>query len=347
MDKMVIKKYFQKDNFVFSDYNKKQKMQSLFVSFGIIIFFILSSFTFFNVIYVISNCAGSIVCSSIDVAFKDLFRSLPIIFSFLLCLFTLVLFQVSFRNYNLEYFLKSTFKYGLIISIIAVINILYILIMRITKNYLSLVEGSPSPIYPLDAFLFSFLFICIGVFAIIYSKKLHTKFPYLVTSRVSLITKNKVLYKIGMSLFLLVSLYGFSSGIFTLFIYDFTSIYAFYGFGLFFIYILSPILLGIWQFYYNELKEEKKREYLLYLSFLFGILSDIFIIIYFVSLATNLDAPSNAGFGMLPITFAASVNLATIVMVISPFIFSLIISTMEIIKKRKNERKNSEVKENN
>ena len=53
-------------------------------------------------------------------------------------------------------------------------------------------------------------------------------------------------------------------------------------------------------------------------------LSVIVVALYFVSLGTGLDAPSNAGFGMFPVAFAASVNIATMLTVVTPLIVSVV-----------------------
>ena len=109
-----------------------------------------------------------------------------------------------------------------------------------------------------------------------------------------------------------------------LFIIDFKHGYQFYSVMLLIAYSLSFIYLGIWEFYYNELKEEKKKEFLLPMAIAGLILSLIVVVLYFVSLGLNLDGPSNIGFGVLPVAFAASVNLATIIVVVTPLIVSII-----------------------
>ena len=72
---------------------------------------------------------------------------------------------------------------------------------------------------------------------------------------------------------------------------------------------------------------------LLPLSLISTGVSVVVTIIYFVSLATDLDAPSNGGFGMLPVAFAASVNIATLIVVFLPVIFSLVALVKGLILK--------------
>ena len=108
-----------------------------------------------------------------------------------------------------------------------------------------------------------------------------------------------------------------------MFIYDFAHEYAFYGIGLTFVFLLPPVQMLVWEFYYNELKEEKRKEVLLPLAIVSLIASVVVIALYMISLSTNKDAPSNAGFGMLPVAFAASVNIATLLVVFTPLIVSV------------------------
>ena len=100
--------------------------------------------------------------------------------------------------------------------------------------------------------------------------------------------------------------------------------YAFYGIAVILIYCLSPILLGFWEFYYNELKEENKKAFLLPLAICGLVVSVLTVVLYMVGLGSNMDAPSNGGFGILPIAFAASVNIATLIVVFTPVIVSVV-----------------------
>ena len=61
----------------------------------------------------------------------------------------------------------------------------------------------------------------------------------------------------------------------------------------------------------------------------------ITLILYMVGLAADLDAPSNAGFGILPIAFTASVNIATLVVVFTPVIVSIVALIKGILVRKK------------
>lgn len=333
MGEMVMKKFFDKENFIPSSFEGNQKRQSLFVSLCMIFMFLVSAFTFFNMLYGFADFVGSIVSGSVDVAIRDLLRSLPLYLTFFMSLWTLLLLHATFRNNDRR--LKSTFKNAICLIAFGGINILYVLIMRIVGKYLSLVEGSPSPFFPLDSMLFSLIFIAIGVFAILYVKKLQEKLHYEVPQRGETVKKARGLYCTFVTFWVLIALFGCSAGLFSIFIYDFAHEYAFYGVATVLIYLLSPVLLGFWEFYYNELKEEKKKEFLLPLAIAGVVVSVVLTALYMIALSTNMDAPSNAGFGMFPVAFAASVNIATLIVVFTPLIVSVTALIKGLILRKK------------
>lgn len=330
-----MKKLFDKSNFVCKEFDKKQKRQSLVISLLTILLFIISSFTFFNALYCFADAVGSIVCGSIDVALKDLARSVPLFLSVFMSIWALLLLHGTFRKVSEERWHKSLFKNAICIIAFAGANILYVIIGLITKQYCSIVEGSPSALFPLDSIIFSIAFIAVGVFVILYLKKFEANHQYVVPSRGQIVSKARGLYCTFVSFWLLVALFGFSSGIFSIFIYDFEHEYVFYGIGTILAFLLPAVLLGFWEFYYNELKEEKKKELLLPLSIISCAVSVVIVALYFVSLGTNMDAPSNAGFGMFPVAFAASVNIATLIVVITPLIVSVTALIKGFLRRKK------------
>ncbi len=329
---------FSKENFLFPSLEGNKKRQSLFVSGLLIVLFIFAAFTFFNALYCFADAVGSIVSGSPDVMIKDLLRSLPIILSCFMSIWAILLVHASFRNASDERRIKSYKKNSIALIAFSGINILYVFIGLIAGKFHSLVEGSPSPLYPLDAVLFSLLYLVIGIFTLIYVLKLQEKFPYEVPSRGPIVEGKKAkrfFYCFGVSIWMLVALYGFSAFFIGLFIIDFKHGYQFYSIMLLIAYLLSPCYLAIWEFFYNEIKEEKRKQLLLPLAAGAICLSLLVTVLYFVALGLNLDGPSNIGFGVLPVAFAASVNIATMVVVITPVIVSIVACIKALIFNRK------------
>ena len=330
-----MKKFFDKSNFLPSEMGKEEKRQSLFVSILILVFFAVSSFTFFNMLYAFADIIGSIVSGSADVAIADLLRSVPLFLTFFMSLWTLLMLQASFRKVSDEKWRRSLKKDAICIIAFAGVNILYVIVGLITGRYLFIAEGGPSPWFPLDSVLFSLLFIAIGVLVLVYFKKWQDKRPVYLQKRGEIVTKARGLYCTFVTFWMLFALFGFSGGLYSLWIYDFAHEYVFFGIAVILCYCLSPIMLGIWEFYYNELKEEKKKEFLLPLALCGLIVSVLFAALYMIALGTSLDAPSNAGFGMFPVAFAASVNIATLLTVFTPIIVSVVALIKGILIRKK------------
>lgn len=330
-----MKKFFDKDNFIYSSLELKQRRLSLCVSLVMIVAFVLSCFTFFNSIFVISDCVGSIVCASFDVSLKDFLRSFPIFLTFFMSVWTLLLCHAFYRNVSDDKRNNSLMKNSITLIVFGGVSILYIIVGLIVGKYLSLVEGSPSLLYPLDVFLYSLLFLAIGVCGLLYAKKFSAKLPFVGPSRGPIVTKARFPYCLGVTVWMLVSFFGFADFWIGWFIIDFVHGYAFYGVMLLLAMLLPSVLLGVWEFYYNELKEEKRKEFLLPLAICSLSVSVLVLVLYFVSLGTNLDAPSNMGFGVLPIAFAASVNMATLVVVFTPLIVSVVALIKGLLARRK------------
>ena len=87
--------------------------------------------------------------------------------------------------------------------------------------------------------------------------------------------------------------------------------------------------------YFNNLKEEKKKELLLPLAIISMSASIVFIVLYLISLSVGLDAPSNAGFGMFPVAFAASVNVVTLLVVFHPLFVSIVMLIKSLVARKK------------
>ena len=330
-----MKKLFDKSNFTLSSFDEKQKRQSLILSILVIVSFVIASFVEMNALYAFSDIVGCFVSKSPDVAIKDTLRSIPLFLTFFMAIWIIVLFHTSFRRTDEVKWKKKLIRNAYTIICFGAANIIYVIVGLIAGKFYSIVEGAPSALYPLDSVLYSLFGIALGIAHILYVKKYEAKYPFVVPSRSETVKKVRTLYCIPLVVYLLIALFGFSGGVFSLFIYDFKHEYAFYGVGLVLAYLSSPLILGVWEFYYNELKEEKKKELLLPLSLISTGVSVLFAAIYFISLGTDLDAPANAGFGMLPVAFAASVNIATLIVVALPVFFSLVALVKGLLLKLK------------
>ena len=319
-----MKNLFSRECFHFTDFDKSQRRQSIITVCMLCLTFIASAFTFMNALYCFADAVGCIVSGSPDVAIKEFLRSVPLFLSFFMTLWALLLVHALYRNASEERRQRSLTKNAIAILCFAGVNILYIIVGLITGRYLSITEGSPSPIYPLDALLYSILFIGIGVFVLFYKKKLQNTFPYVVPGRGPIVTRGRFGYCLLISIWMLFALFCFSGFFIGLFIVDFAHGYLAYSIAILVVYFVNALFFIIWELYYNEVKEEHRKDILLPLGIIGLCVSIAAAIFYFVALKYNLDGPANVGFGILPVAFAASVNIATMLVVMVPVIASLV-----------------------
>ena len=318
-----MKNLFSKENFLFTDFDSKQRRQSVVVAIILMVLYLFASFIFMNMLYCFADMVGSIVSGSPDVMIIDFLRSVPIFLSFFITVWTMLLVHAFFRNVNDAKRLRSLQKDAIAIICMAGTNLIYIIVGVNAGNYHSIVEGSPSPLYPLDAWIYSACFLLLAVFALVYRKKIEPKHPYLVPSRGPIVTKARFGYCLGVTLWMLVSLFCFAGFWMGWFIIDFAHGYLGYSLALLLVYFVNACFFIVWEFYYNELKPEARKKVLLPLALIALGVAVLSAAIYFIALGNNLDGPANVGFGVLPVAFAASVNIATMLVVATPIIVSI------------------------
>ena len=151
-----MKKLFDKSNFSLSSFDKAQKRQSLIVSLLVIVSFVAAAFILMDALYAFADIVGCFVSSSPDVAIKDALRSMPLFLVFFMSVWTIVLFHVTFRKTDEQLWKRKLIRNSITIISFAVITVIYVIVGLIVGKYSSIVEGSPSAIYPLDIYLDTF-----------------------------------------------------------------------------------------------------------------------------------------------------------------------------------------------
>ena len=92
--------------------------------------------------------------------------------------------------------------------------------------------------------------------------------------------------------------------------------------------------VAVWELYYNNLTEQKRRAVTLRLAVISLAVSCSSAVFYFLALKENLDGPSNVGFGILPVAYSSGFNFATLLVVAVPLIFSITALVKGICRKR-------------
>ena len=294
--------------------------QNFLIISALVLFFILSAFTFMNYLYCLSECIGSTVCGSVDIALRDLLRSHPIFLSFYLSLSGLMVAHTFYRNESPTMLHKRAKKHAVIGIVLGSIIITYVLIMRIAGKYLSLIEGSPSRFYPLDAVLYAAVFIILGVCILKYLGKIK---ELSAPSRAPITKKLRGIRCFFRTFWLLIGLYGFCGFFYGIFIIDFSNGYIPYILASMFVSFDAFMSIVVWELYYNNKTEEKRKKITLPLALVSLVFSLGAAIFYLIALKNNLEGPANVGFGVLPVAFSSDVNLATMLVVAVPLIVSV------------------------
>ena len=318
----------------------KQNKQARFVTLSVALFFVLSAITFMNFLYCLSDCIGSAVSGSPDVALRDAARSVPVFFSFFLSLSGLMVAHTFYRNESRELLVKRSKKHATIGILTGAVIIIYVIVGLITGRYLSIAEGAPSPLYPLDAVLYAALFIALGICVHLYFKKTDEDALYAGPSRTPIARSCRGLRCFFRTFWLLFALYGFCGFFYSFFIVDFTGGYVAYSLAMMLICLVAFLSIAVWELYYNNLSEEKRMEVTLPLSLVSLAVTVVSAALYFAALKRNLDGPSNVGFGLLPVAYSASVNFATLLVIAVPLIVSVVALIKGLYRRRKIGKKN-------
>ena len=299
----------------------KGKAKAALVSLAVVIFFVLSAFTFMNFLYCLSDCIGSIVCASPDIALRDAIRSCPIFLSFFVSLAGLMTAHTFYRNENADTLKRKAKKHAVIGIALGAVIVVYVIAMLIAGRYLSIVEGAPSPLYPLDAVIYAMCYIAAGICVLVYLKRSKNGFEG--PCRAPVQKRGRGIRSVFRAVWLLIGLYGFCGFFYSFFIVDFKDGYVPYSISMMCVSFVAFASLAVWEFYYNNLTAEKRMKAALPLAIVYLAVSVAAAVFYFIALKNNLDGPSNVGFGLLPIAFSASVNFATLFVVATPIIASV------------------------
>ena len=315
--------------------NNKQKIQSLLVTLAVIVFFVISAVTFMNALYCFSDIVGSTVSGSADMALRDALRSGPIFLAFFITLSGLMVAHTFYRNESSGILRKNAKKHASIGIALGVILIVYVIVMLIAGKYLSITEGSPSPLYPLDAVLYAVTFIVFGILVHVYFKKHEESGLYNGPVRAPIAKKGKIIRCFFRTLWLFFALYGFCGFFYSFFIIDFNIGYTAYSLAMMLVSLVAFLSIAVWELYYNNLSEEKRIAISVPLSLISLATAGVSSLLYFSALKRNLDGPSNVGFGILPVAYSAGVNVATFLVVAVPIIVSFVALIKGLIRKKK------------
>ena len=274
-------------------------------------------------IYCLSDIIGTAITRTMDIAGRDTLRSMPIFLSFFLSLSGLLTAHTFYRNESSGILQKRAGKHTIIGMVTAGILIVFVVIGLITGRYLSITEGAPFPLYPLDTVLYALAYIVMGIFVLRYFRKKAPSEPFAGPSRTPEPGRIRGIRCFFMALWLIGGLYGFCGFFLSIFIVDFSNGYVPYSLAMMLVSLLTCLSIAVWELYYNNLSAKKRKEVIIPLALISLGVSVVAAILYFLALKGNLDGPSNVGFGILPIAFTANNNLSILIVAAMPLIVSV------------------------
>lgn len=280
-----------------------------------VIFWVLGAWMLWEFVYELSHMVGAIVSRDAAYALYETLRMLPMTLGMIAILF----FNMFLLNAYIAKDLKARAFNWKIMSIFAVVAgvamIIYVIAGLISGRFLSLVEGFPTILYPLDTVLLAIIFILGSVWACKYSKYLAagssdeasvTSLPFAVCRF------NPVLRGIGRFfcfLSFLVTICAFAASCYGPFIMDWCHGYVLFNIVFWLNYFTAFFMYFCYRFIYCKKSNEEKPACLKKLSLSFLIGNVVLMALYLVVVQFNVEAPAQNAFGLYPIDFTASANV--------------------------------------
>jgi len=289
------------EHFLFSGLSADGKKQLRRRSFAAVIVFLLGSFSMFELVCELSNMTGSIACNCTAQAIAELRRMFPVIFPAIvyLCLnvFAFDLYRARTpekRNTLLKRNGTATVVFGAVI-------VLYVLYGYVSGEYARLIEGCPSPLYPLDVLVGGVLFAVLGAGMRRASEKPRTGEAF-----VSCAVGHgfRVFHVYGT----MVALFSFAACVYGSYGMDWSHGGIWFNISTLLLYFSAFAMAAVYRFVYCELLPAYRRKAQLRLSAAFLLVNLLLFAVYVITVNANSELPNQNAFCILPIDYFASKN---------------------------------------
>lgn len=274
-----------------------------------IIFWIPGAWTLWEFVYELSHMIGAIVCRDAAYAVYELLRMLPMTLCMICFLFSSAFLHNAYTARDLKtrsYNFKAMSFFDIIV---AIIGIIYTVCGLITGRYISLVEGFPTILYPLDTILLSLLFIFFGLWAFKYSEYLRFKGSDLPYSECKFKPLLRNIGRVFCFLSFLVTTCAFAASVYGPFILDFRHGYIIFNILLWLNYFTAFFMFLCYRFIYCKKSNEDKPACLKKFSLSFLIINAVLMALYLITVQNCPEAPAQNAFGLFPVDFTASANV--------------------------------------
>ncbi|MFA6620705.1 MAG: hypothetical protein WCS90_06220 [Bacilli bacterium] len=255
--------------------------------------------------------------SEISANFQNLRKSLPFLLFLALAVFLLFIIHLYAHPVNEDKRRKTATANGAILVALSFLVILLITIDKLDGTYSSLLEGGFTPLFPLDAYVGSFLLLIAGSLLYYSGERLkkHPR-PIVYNSHEWKGRGSKVLTSISRSFFAVIALYFMGALLVSPFFMSFTSEHAFGLVAFDLLMGLPSAMLALYNWNYLDKEPLPQRQRLYKNSVITTLLALILALTYWLVQAFDPLFLIDGAASLLPLDFLLSVKLAPYLLIL-------------------------------
>lgn len=259
----------------------------------------------------------NLLTSEASSKFQNLRKTLPFLLFLALAVYLLFILHFFAHPVNEEKRIRSASVNGAILVCLSFLVILLITIFKLNGTYTSLVEGGLTPLFPLDAYLGSFLLLFAGTF-IYYSAQRLKKHPRpIVYNPHEWKGKGqKVLTSISRPLFALVALYFMGAFLLSPFLINWGSGHTFGLIAFMALMGLPSAMMGVYEWNYLDKEPLPQRQRLYKNSVIMTLLSLVLALTYWLVQALDPLFLIEGAASLLPLDFLLSIKLGPYLLIL-------------------------------
>ena len=307
--------------------NPQEKKQHAFYTILSVLLFLVGSVTFFEALYEFCNMVGAIVSGCPSQAIVELKRVLPLQLTAATEVYLAVWTFNAYRTGEQGKRVRSFRRNGIITMVLGALITCYVIAGLITGQYARLVEGFPSPLFPLDAAIGGLLLVGAGFLAGQYAKVVESS-PVYVSCGV------RGGFKLFHVISYLIALHSAAACVYGLYVMDWSHGMVAYNIVLWLNYFTAFAMAICYRFVYAETAAADKKKTGRNLAICFLVVNVILFVLYIVIGNRYNEAPNLNAYGILPVEFTSSFNAFLVLMGLNNIVAPLVATLKGLFKKK-------------
>ena len=220
--------------------------------------------------------------------FQDFFYSAPLLFFLANGIYFFFVLHLFTHPVNEVKRIQTATVNGTLLVLFAFLDILLITIFRLNGTYSSLLIGGLAPLFPLEAYLGSFLILILGTALYFYGAHLKKHpHPYVYNPHEWKNKKQKVLTSIARPLFALIALYYLGAVLVSPWLMSFSSEHAFGLISFILLMLLPSAMVGVYNWNYLDKEPLPQRQRLYKNSLILTSFALLLALLYWFSQALD------------------------------------------------------------